>query len=63
MAKCCEVCGKGTITGANVSHSNKKTKRMWKGNIQKLRALVDGKPKKMKVCTQCIKAGKIERAF
>ncbi|OWZ84174.1 50S ribosomal protein L28 [Natranaerobius trueperi] len=63
MAKACEICGKGSMTGSNVSHSNKKTKRKWKGNIQKLRAMVDGKPTRVKVCTQCIRSGKIERAF
>ncbi|ACB84926.1 50S ribosomal protein L28 [Natranaerobius thermophilus] len=63
MANLCEICGKGNNSGASVSHSNKKTKRKWKGNIQKLKAMVDGRPKKVKVCTQCIKAGKIERAF
>ncbi len=62
MGKTCEICGKGTITGSSVAHSNKKTKRKWKSNIQKLKAVVGGSPRKMKVCTQCIKAGKIERA-
>ena len=42
MANYCEVCGKGTATGFNVSHSHLKTKRTWKPNIQRVRVLVDG---------------------
>ena len=42
MANYCEICGKGTVTGMNVSHSHLKTKRTWKPNIQRVRAIVDG---------------------
>ncbi len=45
MANYCEVCGKGTATGFNVSHSHLKTKRTWKPNIQRVRVLVDGQVK------------------
>ena len=42
MANYCEICGKGMMTGMNVSHSHLKTKRTWKPNIQRVRAIVDG---------------------
>ena len=42
MANFCEVCGKGTMSGMNVSHSHVKTKKTWKPNIQRVRAIVDG---------------------
>jgi large subunit ribosomal protein L28 len=61
LARKCVVCGKGTTSGNAVSHSNIKTKRTWKSNIQKIKALVDGTPRRVKVCTRCIKAGKVKR--
>jgi large subunit ribosomal protein L28 len=45
-----------------VSNSNRSTKRTWKPNLQRVRALVDGKPKRIKVCTSCLKAGKVRKA-
>ena len=47
MANYCEICGKGTVTGMNVSHSHLKTKRTWKPNIQRVRAVVDGEVKRV----------------
>ncbi|MBO8167832.1 MAG: 50S ribosomal protein L28 [Thermoanaerobacteraceae bacterium] len=62
MAKC-EVCGKGVVTGNKVSHSNIKTKRTWAPNLQKVKALVDGSPKRIYVCTRCLRSGKVQRAI
>ena len=62
MSKRCEICGKGPIYGHNVSHANNKTKRRWLPNLQKVRALVDGKTKRIKVCTSCIKKGLVQKA-
>jgi len=61
LARKCTVCGKGTETGHHVSHSNIKTKRTWKANVQKVKALVDGTPRRVAVCTRCLKAGKVKR--
>ncbi len=62
MAKECAVCGKMPQTGNLVSHSNIKTKRRWLPNLQKVRIMVDGAPKRVNVCTKCLKAGKVQRA-
>jgi large subunit ribosomal protein L28 len=62
MASRCEVCGKGPSWGMSVSHSHRRTKRRWNPNVQRVRALVKGAPKRMYVCTSCIKAGKIVKA-
>ncbi|HHF08387.1 MAG TPA: 50S ribosomal protein L28, partial [Kosmotoga arenicorallina] len=51
MAKVCEICGKSPSTGNTVSHSNKKNKRWWKPNVQKVRVIVNGEVKRMRVCT------------
>ena len=62
MAKC-EICGKKRMVGHNVSHSNVKTKRVFKPNIQRIRVRINGRTKRMKVCTKCIKSGKIQKAI
>ena len=61
MANFCEVCGKGTMSGMNVSHSHVKTKKTWKPNIQRVRAIVDGEIKRVNVCTRCLRSGKFQR--
>ena len=63
MASICEVCGKGTLAGNNVSHSNRHTKRVWKPNIQQVRAVVEGSVKRVNVCTRCLRSGKVARAI
>jgi large subunit ribosomal protein L28 len=54
MAKC-DICGKTPSFGHNVSHSNVKTKRQWKPNIQKVTIFKDGSPQRLHVCTRCLR--------
>ena len=61
MAAVCDICGKKPSFGMNVSHSHRRTKRRWNPNIQRVRALVDGAPKRLHVCTSCIRAGKVTK--
>lgn len=61
MSRKCEVCGKGPMTGNNVSHANNRTKRRWLPNLQSVKVLIKGEPRRIKVCTQCIRSGKIEK--
>lgn len=58
----CHVCGKGVAYGNNVSHANNKTRRTWKPNLQVVRVLIDGKPTRVRVCTRCLGANKVQRA-
>lgn len=58
----CYVCEKGVTFGNNVSHANNKTRRTWKPNLQVVRVLLDDKTVKVKVCTRCLAAGKVQRA-
>jgi len=62
MSRQCELCGKKPQFGNNVSHANNITKRRWNPNLQEVRALVNGAPKRLRVCTSCIQAGKITKA-
>ena len=61
MAKC-EICNKTVAFGKKYSHSHIRTNRTWKPNVQKVRAIVNGTPKKIYVCTRCLRSGKVQRA-
>jgi large subunit ribosomal protein L28 len=61
VASVCDVCGKGPGFGNNVSHSHRRTPRRWNPNIQRVRAMVGKTPRRLNVCTSCIKAGKVTR--
>ena len=58
----CYSCGRGVSFGNSVSHANNKTRRVWKPNLQVVRVQVDGRVEKVKVCTRCLHAGKVQRA-
>lgn len=62
MARVCDICGKGPTSGNNVSHANNRTRRRWYPNLQPVRILVDGKPKRIRACTACIRSGKVVKA-
>ena len=62
MARICTVCGKGPITGHNVSHANNRTNRRWYPNLQTVRIEEKGQIKRIRVCTQCIKGNKVKKA-
>ena len=61
MAKC-EICGKGVTFGIKVSHSHRRSNRTWKANVRSVRAVVNGTPKKISVCTSCLRSNKVTRA-
>jgi large subunit ribosomal protein L28 len=61
VAAVCDICAKGPGFGNNVSHSHRRTRRRFDPNIQRVRAVVNGVPKRLNVCTSCLKAGKVSR--
>jgi large subunit ribosomal protein L28 len=62
MSRVCEICGKKPMVGNNVSHAHNVTKRRFNPNLQRVRALHNGRVKKMVVCTGCIKTGSVVKA-
>jgi large subunit ribosomal protein L28 len=62
VAQRCDVCGKAPMWGHSVSHANNKANRVWNPNLQRVRAMVEGRVKNIDVCTRCLKAGKVEKA-
>lgn len=62
MSRICEICGKKPMVGNNVSHAHNVTKRRFNPNLQSVRAMNNGQAKKMVVCTNCIKSGRVVKA-
>jgi large subunit ribosomal protein L28 len=62
MARRCEICGKGPARGNHVSHANNRTKRVLYPNLQRVRAQVGGGTRRIRVCTRCLRSGKVKKA-
>lgn len=59
MASVCDYCGKGRMVGNNVSHSKRHTKRVFRANLRRVRAVVDGTVRKVRICTRCLRTGRV----
>ena len=61
MSKVCAVCGKKPSFGNSRSHSMVATRRRFNPNLQRVRMMLGGTPKRAYVCTRCLKAGKVQK--
>lgn len=61
MSRICDICGKKPQVGYNVSHAHNKTKKIWYPNLQKVRTVQGGQTRRIRVCSNCIKSGFIEK--
>ncbi|MEW6548657.1 MAG: 50S ribosomal protein L28 [Spirochaetota bacterium] len=59
MSRVCDVCGKGTLFGNNVSHAKNRTRRTWRPNLIAMRTKIEGTVLSVKICAKCLKAGKL----
>ena len=62
MAMRCYICGKGSQYGHNISHAHNVTKRRFNPNLQSIRVNLEGAIKRVRVCTRCIRSGKVQKA-
>ena len=62
MAQKCTICGKGPSFGNVVSHANNTRRRRWNPNLKSVRAVVGGARKRLRVCTSCIRSGRVTKA-
>jgi large subunit ribosomal protein L28 len=62
VAYVCDICQKRRQSGHNVSHANNRTKRVFKPNLQTVRALINGAAKRIRVCTRCLRSGAVKKA-
>lgn len=61
MAQRCDICGKAPVVGHRISHAHNVTKRRWMPNLVSMRAMTQGVIKRVRVCTRCLKAGKVSK--
>ena len=62
VSKMCAICGKKPLVGSNISHAHNVTKRRFNPNLQRVRAVSEGRTKTVMVCTACIKSGRVQKA-
>jgi large subunit ribosomal protein L28 len=62
MAQRCDICGKGPAVGHRISHAHNVTRRRWLPNLVSVRTVVQGTAKRLRVCTRCVKAGKVAKS-
>ena len=62
MSKQCEICGKKSLKAAKLTFSHKQIVKFQQPNLQEVRAVINGQIKKIKVCTSCLRAGKVTKA-
>jgi large subunit ribosomal protein L28 len=59
MAQLCDICGKGPRFGSRISHAHNVTSRRFNPNLQRVRAILDGVQRRIRVCTRCLRSGKV----
>ena len=62
MAGSCEICGKAPVHGRQVSHAHNVSSRMWYPNIQRVKVVAGRTRRRMKVCTRCLRSGRVVKA-
>ena len=62
MAQVCDICGRGPQFGNTISHAHNVSRRRWNINLRLVRAKVKGGAKRMRVCTSCLRSGKVAKA-
>ncbi len=59
----CQICGKTTVFGNQVSHAGNRNSRTFKPNLQRVHAVVQGRKTHLTVCTRCLKSGRVQKAI
>jgi large subunit ribosomal protein L28 len=62
MSQRCDVCGKGPAVGNKISHAHNVSKRRWMPNLASIRAVIGGRTRRVKICTRCLRSGKVPKA-
>ena len=62
MSKVCDICGKKPMVGYTISHAHNKSKTRWYPNLQRVRCLQEGQSRRVRVCTNCIKSGRVTKS-
>jgi len=63
MARRCEICGRGPMFGNRISHAHNVTSRRWNVNLQRVHAIINGTRRRIRVCTRCLRSGKVQKVI
>jgi large subunit ribosomal protein L28 len=63
MARKCDICSKAPVFGHNISHAHNVTNRRWTPNIQRVKVRHEGKIRRIRICTRCLRSGKVEKVI
>jgi len=63
MSNVCDICGKKPEFGHKVSHSHRKSAKVFKPNIIKTKVEYKGKVQNLRICTKCMKSGKVKKVI
>jgi large subunit ribosomal protein L28 len=63
MSRKCDICGRSSLFGAAISHAHNVSNRRWQPNLQRVRVVIDGAPKKLNVCTRCLRSDFVQKAI
>ena len=55
MARRCDICGKGPMSGNTVSKSMNHQRRVWRPNLIDVKTEIDGRTLTLKLCSRCLK--------
>ncbi|MBN2461614.1 MAG: 50S ribosomal protein L28 [Candidatus Cloacimonetes bacterium] len=61
MSRVCDICGKKPLVGNHRSHALNATKRKYYPNLQKIKADIEGKIQRIRICTSCLRANKVRK--
>lgn len=62
MSYKCDICGKGPYFGHSISHAHNVTNRKFMPNLHRVRARVGSQTQTIRVCSRCLKSGKVTKA-
>ena len=63
MSRKCDICGRGSLFGSAISHAHNVSKRRWQPNLQRVRVVIEGVPKKLNVCTRCLRSDFVQKSI
>jgi large subunit ribosomal protein L28 len=62
MSKQCSICGKKPVVGRTISHAHNVRARRFEPNLQRVRAMINGGVRRIRVCSRCLRSNKVTKA-
>lgn len=62
MSRKCDICGKGPQFGHKISHAHNVSPKKWLPNLHSVKVVINKATKKLRICTRCLRSGKVQKA-